>query len=256
MSDWGNYRKRKSCADCRRPISNAATRCYYCFAKNNGAKKVGIPTGRKCSTEARERIAASERLTKTGTAEPCVARCIRCGDVIGVFRNRSKATKYCQGCRRLATAESISRAKMGHTTSESTRQKIARTISERPRRETQPEKTVKEWLQKMDIPFQPQAPIGPFLVDFLLPKHRVVIEVFGDYWHANPRYRMNKSLHPGQIGATKRDNARVSYLTKAGYWVLILWEMDINENHHHCRKRIRTVLMLREAEKTESKLFV
>lgn len=49
--------------------------------------------------------------------------------------------------------------------------------------ETSIEKTVREWLSERDIMFIPQAKVGRYVVDFLLPIHSLVIEADGSYWH-------------------------------------------------------------------------
>lgn len=48
-------------------------------------------------------------------------------------------------------------------------------------------KIMKE-LDKLNIPYVHQKPIsnGKFIADFMLPKHKIIIECNGDYWHSLP----------------------------------------------------------------------
>ncbi|MDJ1008858.1 MAG: DUF559 domain-containing protein [Paracoccaceae bacterium] len=57
-----------------------------------------------------------------------------------------------------------------------------------------------------------QAPIGPYIVDFLIPSRRTVIEVDGGHHDA----------------AT--DAARTAFLNAKGYRVLRLWNLDVLTN--------------------------
>ncbi len=60
------------------------------------------------------------------------------------------------------------------------------------------------------IKFRRQAPVGPYIADFLCIEHRLVIEADG-------------SQHAESV----RDNARDSWLTRNGYRVLRFWNHEI-----------------------------
>lgn len=62
--------------------------------------------------------------------------------------------------------------------------------------------------------FERQVPVGPFIVDFLCPEKRLVIEIDGD-------------SHDTQIDYDKR---RDRYLRKAGYRVLRLTNRDVTND--------------------------
>lgn len=47
---------------------------------------------------------------------------------------------------------------------------------------------VREYLESHCIKHVQECPMfRKYYADFYLPKHKSVIEVYGDYWHANPR---------------------------------------------------------------------
>ena len=65
----------------------------------------------------------------------------------------------------------------------------------------------------------------------------IVIEFFGDYWHANPaKYTENSILnHPNKNKRVAKDiweidRKRIEWLTNKGYNVLIIWEKEYREN--------------------------
>lgn len=80
--------------------------------------------------------------------------------------------------------------------------------------------------------------MGHYVVDFLV--ERKVIEVFGDYWHANPiKYA---SLDLTQRKNFARDKAKVTFLANRNIPLLVLWESDINTRPEHCVSELRRFL--------------
>jgi very-short-patch-repair endonuclease len=68
----------------------------------------------------------------------------------------------------------------------------------------------------MGLSVRRQAPVGPFIVDFLIPEHRLIIEADGS-GHGGPR-----------------DQARDLWLADHGFRVLRLWNSDIRANLPGC----------------------
>lgn len=101
------------------------------------------------------------------------------------------------------------------------------------RKETLPEKLVREWLEKNNIEFrQEMGFLRKYYIDFYLPQYKVFLEVYGDYWHVNPViYGENlKPLTSHQIGKVEYDLQRVKEIEGYGYPVLIIWEKEVHEN--------------------------
>lgn len=73
--------------------------------------------------------------------------------------------------------------------------------------------------------------------DITLPNKHIVIEVYGDRWHANPhQYQPTDIIHTwyGDISAAdiwQRDKIRKNHIESFGYEVIELWENDINNNN-------------------------
>lgn len=119
------------------------------------------------------------------------------------------------------------------------------------RKETKPEKLVREWLEDNKIYFIQEAGfIRKYFADFYIPKTKTIIEVYGDYWHVNPNvYDINnddnykKKLHKNQIDflGSNYDEIRKKELESLGYNVCILWEKDIMNDLENNIKKIVNV---------------
>ena len=78
--------------------------------------------------------------------------------------------------------------------------------------------------------------------------NKLIIEIFGDYWHANPlKYTKTDliAVFGGAIEAQeiwKRDIIRINKLIKCGYKVLIIWEYEIKTNLNLVINRIKNEL--------------
>ena len=72
--------------------------------------------------------------------------------------------------------------------------------------------------------------------DIIFPDKKVVIEIYGNLWHANPQYyskldiihTWDGDLTAGEIW--KRDKIRENHIKSLGYDVIILWESEITKN--------------------------
>jgi very-short-patch-repair endonuclease len=114
---------------------------------------------------------------------------------------------------------------------EGMRQAVLKTLSTYPRR-TQPEIETANALKELGVWFGEQEVINErFCVDFLLDE-KLIIEVMGDYFHANPEIYGDKQglkpLNDMQKRNILNDYRKRQYLKKCGYKILDLWESEIN----------------------------
>ena len=81
-----------------------------------------------------------------------------------------------------------------------------------------------------------------FMCDFCFPQQKLIIEVDGDFWHANPnKYTDQSKLHPHQKKGIDRDKSKIAYITKVdnGSWTLLrFWESDIKKDVAKCVDKI------------------
>ena len=87
-----------------------------------------------------------------------------------------------------------------------------------------------------------------FFCDFVFPKQKIVIEVQGDYWHANPMFfpynpdKPEEDLNPVQVKGIKRDKSKEGYIRKRGWNFIPIWEYDINNNLHIISKVLKKII--------------
>jgi G:T-mismatch repair DNA endonuclease (very short patch repair protein) len=73
-----------------------------------------------------------------------------------------------------------------------------------------------------------------FIYDFLLPETKTIIEVNGDFFHANPDMYNENDMIPLPSGAIKakdiweKDKRKIDFAIQKGYNVIVVWEHEIN----------------------------
>lgn len=67
------------------------------------------------------------------------------------------------------------------------------------------------------INYQKQVPLfNMFVVDAFFPKQKLILEIFGDYWHMHPR-------------TVQKDAWKRKFLQNKGYSIEEIWEHDIKQ---------------------------
>lgn len=108
---------------------------------------------------------------------------------------------------------------------------------------TRPHKIINYFLDEMGIKYENEVPIGWFSADIVVENNKV-IEVYGDYWHCNPRlYKAGDLVKlPSEeiLVETKwaKDEHRKKFILDKGYDMLIIWEYDIYNNVEEVKKTI------------------
>jgi len=81
--------------------------------------------------------------------------------------------------------------------------------------------------------YENNVQIGSYNVDFLNRRTNHIIEVYGNYWHCNPKiYESNFLNTKTQMTAKEqqeKDIRRIKILEKQGYKVTVIWESNLNE---------------------------
>jgi len=102
-------------------------------------------------------------------------------------------------------------------------------------------------LNEIEVPwdYEPQIEINGeiFYPDFLL-KNKIIIECYGKYWHADPRYFNKDHIFYKKHRASEiweEDQKRVSTLESGGYNVFIFWESDIISNYESVKIELRRI---------------
>jgi len=83
-----------------------------------------------------------------------------------------------------------------------------------------------ELLDGWGVDYRWQFRLGRYVFDFLLPG-RVLVEVHGTYWHADPRVYPPDRLTPDQRRNVVHDLDKRRFAARSGYRVRVVWEADI-----------------------------
>lgn len=104
------------------------------------------------------------------------------------------------------------------------------------RRFTLPERIVNDYLNELKYDFIPQYTVdNRYVADFYIPSLNLIIEVQGDYFHANPDFygdgKNKKPLTKRQKQKRITDKYKLDYYISKNYNTLYLWENDIKNNN-------------------------
>lgn len=100
------------------------------------------------------------------------------------------------------------------------------------------ESFIKECSNHLSKDIIPQYRITPYFVDGLISGTNIIVEVFGDYWHCNPKFYKKDDIISFPGGKSKvediwiKDKKRLDYLVDMGYVVFIFWECDIRSKNY------------------------
>jgi len=121
--------------------------------------------------------------------------------------------------------------------------KFPRQENTKPEREIKREFLKRGYVEGEDFIHQYKF-MNKFMCDFCFPKQKVIVEVYGDFWHCNPKI-YPVPIHPHQIKDIGRDKSKEAYITKVdnhSWTYLVLWESDIKKDVSKCVDRIGAAL--------------
>ena len=100
---------------------------------------------------------------------------------------------------------------------------------------SKPELYINKILLDNNFSFMRNPWIKPYRPDFVINGEvKIIIEVFGDFWHANPAiYKESDILsfrggyRPTAKELWEKDQKRLDFFKHMGYSVIVIWEMDL-----------------------------
>jgi very-short-patch-repair endonuclease len=96
---------------------------------------------------------------------------------------------------------------------------------------TRPEKLVQQYLEEMNIKFIPQYKLfveGAYrYFDFMLTDYNILLEVDGDFWHANPLLYDRNNLHQVQVRTLENDAIKNHMVSKTNMKLIRFWASEI-----------------------------
>lgn len=104
-----------------------------------------------------------------------------------------------------------------------------------PQTMSKPHQKINDLLLSKNINFENEYPIKYQSIDIFLSEYNLMIEIMGDYWHANPlKYNVDK-LTKQQKKSIKQDKSKHTYVKKyKDIEILYLWEIDIKKDIDLC----------------------
>jgi len=112
------------------------------------------------------------------------------------------------------------------------------------RKESRPERLVREYLESKDVEHRQEVQIEPgskWFFDFQVIGTNLLIEVQGDYWHCNPAL-YKTPVNEYQKWAQRRDFAKKDYAKKIGYNVFPIWENDLKNNKDEVFSKLERII--------------
>jgi len=106
------------------------------------------------------------------------------------------------------------------------------------------EQKVEQELLNRDMPKQYSKILHrKYQYDFLIGK-TILLEVHGDYWHANPLYYGDdkKPLNERQLYKVEQDKLKKIFAEKYGYDIYYIWETEVNEGYFSVIDKIQAKL--------------
>ena len=80
-----------------------------------------------------------------------------------------------------------------------------------------------------------------YLPDFSIESSKLIIECYGDFWHANPKYfKSNDTTHKTRTATQvwEYDERKKKTFEDGGYKYLYFWEEDISDNTEKIKEKI------------------
>ncbi|PKP53830.1 MAG: hypothetical protein CVT92_02540 [Bacteroidetes bacterium HGW-Bacteroidetes-1] len=93
---------------------------------------------------------------------------------------------------------------------------------------TSAEKKMIVVLNELNIKYETQLRLENSFYDFYLPEYNIIIEVDGDYWHANPELYDYDHLDQRQAKHVIKDHNKEELAKKHNYQLYRFWESDFN----------------------------
>lgn len=101
---------------------------------------------------------------------------------------------------------------------------------------TKPELMFMEILKSLNLSFVQQKGVKKYKCDFYIPEYNVIVEIDGDYWHANPAKYNAKDLIGGKKllaeEVWEKDRIKSKCIIDEGYVLIRYWASDLKNISH------------------------
>jgi very-short-patch-repair endonuclease len=118
-------------------------------------------------------------------------------------------------------------------------QNLKKKASKMSKTMTKPEREMNQILEELKVEFEPQKVVGFKIYDFYVPQANLLIEVDGDYFHANPEVYTEGSLNSMQKRNVKNDEFKDTLANGRGYKLTRVWESDLANKYEEVKNSIK-----------------
>ncbi len=116
---------------------------------------------------------------------------------------------------------------------------IALNALKRPIKKNNVEKLVEQYLLDNKIDYKYCLILDKkYQYDFIVKDKKILIEVNGTYWHADPRFYNENNMNVRQKFKVSKDKEKREYAESKGFKLLYIWEEDINKKDFSAIKEI------------------
>lgn len=237
-----NKRKHHFCSNkCQSLLKREQTfeyrTCEICGSTFYVSKK---STQRFCSTKCQSKWQLKNVGFKNPKFQGDYVQCENCGKryLLGKYKLEDGKHHFCsKTCRQEWFSKVWSQS---DEWKEESRKRAVRILSNNTiSTQTKPQIAVNNMLDNLSVPYRNEEPFVYYSIDNYLTKHKLAIEVMGDYWHSSPLKYKDK-INDKQKHIISRDKAKHTYIKKHhGIEILYLWESDILKRPDLCIALIR-----------------
>lgn len=107
---------------------------------------------------------------------------------------------------------------------------------------TWPEREFKKLLKELKVEFEVQKIVGTKIFDFYIPKANLLVEIDGDYYHANPKLVEEEDRNHMQQKNVRNDSFKDALASGLGYNIERVWENDLKKNYKVVKDKFKKLL--------------
>lgn len=107
---------------------------------------------------------------------------------------------------------------------------------------TWPEREFKKILKELKVQFEVQKIVGNKIFDFYIPKANLLVEIDGDYYHANPDTMKSENINGMQAKNVRNDTFKNGLASGLGFALERVWENDLKSNYEIVKSRFKKIL--------------
>jgi very-short-patch-repair endonuclease len=138
-----------------------------------------------------------------------------------------------------AAGKELSKAKKQARNPFGSSQDLKKKASDMSIKMTKPEREMNQILKELKVDFEPQKVVGFKIYDFFVPQANLLIEVDGDYFHANPEVYTEGDLNSMQKRNMKNDVFKDTLASGRGYSLTRVWESDLANKYEEVKNSIK-----------------